>query len=189
MKAPTLEQTAAAKAGWLIILLVAGWLAYLLIPDTTKQPAANPTATPLPPSSLSQAGLRDYTDWDGLPEIFAIWADRAQWMDGKTRFAYWHPVMKDYSYYFEVVRVDGGFRFKEIAEPNEPGHYWDENLGEECPIRFYWALPTELRVHLPPIPVHSNPDPDPEGFKVDIAAPKIPVPVVKTIPLNPAPKP
>jgi len=78
-----------------------------------------------------------------LPEIFAIWADKAEWKNNRTRFAYWHPVMKTYSYFFEAVRVKGGYSFKEIAEPptSDLEHYWDESLGEDCPIRFYRAFP------------------------------------------------
>ena len=139
MKPPALERTSAAKAGWLVILLTVGWMALVLWPVPAEPPAAKPASIPLPASSLTRAGLREYTDWAGLPEIFAIWADHAEWQNNRTRFAYWHPVMKTYSYYFEAVRVVGGYRFKEITEPptSDFEHYWDESLGEDCPIRFY----------------------------------------------------
>ena len=187
MKAPALERTSSAKAGWLIILLVAGWLAFLLIQGTTRQPAPKPAALPLPSTSLTRAGLHNYTDWDGLPEIFAIWADKAEWKNGQTRFAYWHPVMKNYSYYFEAVRVKDGYRFREIAEPHEPGYDWDESLGEDCPIRFYLSDPV-VKLNSPgPAPVSQSLQGEkekPADVRIELPPPEKPV-----IPATPAPKP
>lgn len=157
MKPPALERTSAAKAGWLVILLTVGWMALVLWPVPAEPPAAKPASIPLPASSLTRAGLREYTDWAGLPEIFAIWADHAEWQNNRTRFAYWHPVMKTYSYYFEAVRVAGGYRFKEIAEPRMPGHFWDESLGEDCPIRFYHSAAADKPASLPLSPPAANP--------------------------------
>ena len=151
MNAPASERTSAATTGWLVVLLMVGWLAFVFVPWPTKAKAGKAPPEPTPPSGLVQAGLRDYTDWDGLPEIFAIWADRAQWKDGRTRFAYWHPVMKTYSYFFEVVRTEGKFHFTEIPEPKDDDFYWDESLGEECPIRFYKASPMLKRIDPPPM--------------------------------------
>ena len=134
---PAIERTSAAKAGWVVLLLMGAWLIFVFVPWPSKTVANKASVKLEPPSKLAQVGLPDNVDWDGLPEIFAIWADRAEWKDGRTRFAYWHPVMKTYSYYFEAVQVDGSVRFREIPEPRESGYEWDEALGEECPIRFY----------------------------------------------------
>ncbi len=152
-------------------------------------PASTPQAPPSPPSSLVRSGLRDYTDWVGLPEIFAVWADKAEWKNGKTRFSYWHPVMKNYSYFFEAIRVAGGYRFKEIAEPNDPKGYWDESLGGDCPIRFYYTFHD-----FPPLPVRPRIEPGPlrndrTKVELDIARPKAPVPEATGAPQAPAPKP
>jgi len=147
MNATALESTSAAKAGWVISVLILAWLAFLFVPlPKEEEKAAAEVPTP-PFTSLQKAGLPNYTDWEGLPEIFAVWADKAEWKDGKTRFAYWHPVMKNYSYFFEATRVDGGYRFKEIpeliaareGEIVEDGSHWSDNLPEDCPIRFYYS--------------------------------------------------
>ncbi len=184
MKAPPLERTSAAKAGWLIILLTVGWLVFILMPGPPRKPPTPPATIPVPATSLTRAGLPEYTDWMGLPEIFEVWASRAEWKDGRTRFAYWHPVMKNYSYYFEATRVEGGYRFREIAEPREPGHYWDESLGEECPIRFYRTAPvSEMKT---PAPLSS---PAGTGQRPDRLSIEIPMPKSSVAPANPPPKP
>jgi len=137
MNAPVIERTSAARAGWVVLALMFGWLIFVFVPAPQKPMVEQPAVKPAPPSKLAQVGLRDSVDWDGLPEIFAIWADWAEWKGGRTRFAYWHPVMRTYSYYFEASRAGETFRFKEIVEPKESGYHWDETLGEGCPIRFY----------------------------------------------------
>ncbi len=188
MNATVSENISAAKAGGLVVLLLAGWLAYQTLSGPAVTPAASSKEIIPPPSSLVRSGLRDYTDWEGLPEIFAVWADKAEWKDGRTRFAYWHPVMKTYSYYFEVVRVKGGYRFKEIAEPHEPAGYWDESLGGDCPIRFYRSFLLEPIIPKPSRSV----DPagsDPFKVKLDMTAPKISGPEGNVPPQNPASKP
>ena len=180
MKAPVLERTSAAKAGWLIIVLTVGWMAFVLWPDRPEAPAPAPAPVPVPASSLTRAGLRDYTDWQGLPEIFAIWADQAEWKDNRTRFAYWHPVMKTYSYYFEAVRSAKGYRFREIAEPHDPDHFWDDSLGDECPVRFYLPIPDQP-------PKGTALRPAPARPTMDSLEPKPDIPPV-VIPIKPAPK-
>jgi hypothetical protein len=194
MKTPALERTSAAKAGWVIILLTVGWMAFVLWPWPQDKPAAQPAAIPVPATSLTRSGLPEYTDWEGLPEIFAIWADKAEWKNNRTRFAYWHPVMKNYSYYFEAVRVAGGFHFKEIAEPREPGCFWDESLGEECPIRFYHAnIAYTSPLFTPPSINGGNNGTqvtvDHVRVELEIAAPKVLNSELKAIPVKPAPKP
>jgi hypothetical protein len=181
MNTPALERTSAAKAGWLIIVLTVGWMAIVLWPGGPELPAAKPGAVPLPASSLTRAGLRENPDWEGLPEIFAIWADKADWKDNRTRFAYWHPVMKTYSYYFEAARSARGYLFREIAEPLDPVYFWDDSLGDECPIRFYLSRSVRVLnapVRLPPLAIHTM-----EDMK---SKPDVPVVV---IPIQPVPKP
>jgi hypothetical protein len=200
MNAPVSENISAAKAGGLIVLVLAGWLAYQTLSGPAVPPPASSKEIIPPPSSLVRAGLRDYTDWEGLPEIFAVWADKAQWKNGRTRFAYWHPVMKTYSYYFEAVQVDGGYRFKEIAEPHDSADsvgWWDESLGGDCPIRFYHWLDSDPwpRVGLSPwqqvrergiLGSRSSNHPQ---VQLDIAPSKTPRPDANVPPQNSASKP
>jgi hypothetical protein len=176
------QRSPVAKAGWLIGLFLVGWLAFLFLPLPRPPPEPLPPLKVRPPSKLEQVGLRDYTDWAGLPEFFAIWAEQADWKDGRTRFAYWHPVMRDYSYYFEAVRVKEGYRFREITEPRAPGYGWDESLGEECPIRFFKPVRPELSVA----------GPAPSVVEAPVASgnrPRVPVviPAAKLPPPDPKP--
>ena len=186
MKAPALERTSAAKAGWLIIALTLGWLVFLFLPDPAQEQPAKPAAVPIPTTSLTKAGLREYTDWEGLPEIFAIWADKAEWKDNRTKFAYWHPVMKSYSYYFEAVRTGGGYRFQEIAKPHDPDYFWDESLGDDCPIRFYIRPGKDSMIRSMPSPV----SPAVENVKPQVDAVPVTIPTtdLKPAPLPPAPR-
>lgn len=179
------QRSPVAKAGWLIGLFLVGWLAFLFLPLPRSPEPMRPIEV-RSPSKLEQVGLRNYTDWEGLPEFFAIWADQAEWKDGRTRFAYWHPVMKTYSYYFEATRVDSGYRFREIAEPptSDGGYYWDESLGEDCPIRFYRS----------PVLVESRPAPTLVKPALDAGKPenpqiKIQLEETKSAPPSPRTKP
>ena len=167
MKTPVQQGTSAAKAGWLILLLLFGWLAFVFVPLPWKEAAEAPPAKKAPLSKLQRVGLRDYTDWEGLPEIFTVWADKAEWKDGRTRFAYWHPVTKTYAYFFEATQVKGGYRFKEIAEPQDQNGEWDVSLGEDCPIRFYRNVPTKSIVRLIPVPYNYSHGSSPERVKLE----------------------
>ena len=187
MSAPAPERIPAAKVGWLLIALTLGWVVLFVVPWPVNKPDTKPAPFLPPPSKLQQVGLKDYTDWEGLPEIFAIWADKAEWKDNRTRFAYWHPVAKTYSYYFEATRVKDGFRFKEIAEPHDPDHTWDESLGEDCPIRFYRRLPPKLG--LVSQPSFSVPDsPGRVEVKLDGPSPAIQKPELNVPPPKSDPK-
>ena len=187
MKRPALERTSAANAGWLIILVMVGWIGFVFWPWPRNLPPARPAAVPLPVTSLTRSGLAEYTDWGGLPEIFAIWADKAEWKHNRTRFAYWHPVMKTYSYYFEAIRTAGGFHFKEIAEPHDPDYIWDESLGADCPIRFYKNPGRDRKIGPQPLPATSpvtDEKAEPEKVRVVITLPE-----TKVEPEPPGPKP
>ncbi|HVT72862.1 MAG TPA: hypothetical protein VHD61_06980 [Lacunisphaera sp.] len=166
MKTAGLERTSAAKAGWLVIALTLGWVVFIFLADSSTPPPPEPAKITVPASSLQKAGLRDYVDWEGLPEIFAIWADHAEWKGNRALFAYWHPVTKKYSYHFEARRVNGRYRFREISEPRESEYYLDESLGDDCPIRFYKA----------------NPVPSAHAFDGDVVKDAL-------VPANPAPPP
>ncbi len=182
-----MERTSAAKAGWVIIVLTVGWLVFLLLPDRPPRPAPVPESGPVPASSLPRSGLRDFSDWEGLPEIFAIWADRAEWRDNRTRFAYWHPVMKNYSYFFEAVRTTKGYRFREIAEPSDPGHHWDESLGADCPIQFFVTDPASRE--MTPMPVRQSAvAPDTPGVPSKVPV-ELPVPKTRQPSIKPDQKP
>ncbi|MDI1247381.1 MAG: hypothetical protein PSV13_00735 [Lacunisphaera sp.] len=175
------------RVGLSLVLLLVAWLVISYYPrDKTPPPVDAP---PVVESKLRAVGLRDNPDWDGLPEFFAIWAERAEWSEGKTRFAYWHPVMKTYSYYFEAVRTGDAYRFKEIGEPNDPDHVWDESLGEDSPIRFYHSA--EIKIPKPRTRAHTHGirlDP-PGKVELNLTAPKIPVPETKVTPEKIPPKP
>ena len=134
MSTPGNQRVAPNRVALILALLLGVWLAFEFYPR--KKPAP-PMIPVMAESKLHIVGLADNPDWDGLPDIFAVCAGHAEWKDGRTRFAYWHPVMKTYSYYFEATRDGTGIRFKEIAEPHDLDYLWDESLGEDCPIRFY----------------------------------------------------
>ena len=182
MKTPVLEHTSAAKAGWLVAALTTGWLVFLLRPVPVEEKAPSVPLFALPVTSLTRVGLAEYTDWEGLPEIFATWADRAEWKAGRTRFAYWHPVMKNYSYYFEAIRVEDGYRFREIPEPGDEGYEWDPGASEDSPLRLFLPKGPEL-VSVPVtrtdhgMVVHPTPKkieielPAPQSMRVPLAAP------------------
>jgi len=169
MKTPALERTSAAKAGWVIIVLTVAWSVFLLLPDPSPPPVPPPAPVPVPATSLTRSGLPEYADWEGLPEIFAVWADRAEWRDNRTRFAYWHPGRKEYSYFFEAVRTATGYRFRALPEPHDPDHHWDESLGDDCPIRFYLSLPK-------PGNPDSVPHPAMEELKPKVEKPAVKIP-------------
>ena len=187
MKAPALEHTSAAKAGWVVIVLTVGWLVFLLLPDPLPEPTAAADTIPPQVSSLTRSGLREYADWEGLPEIFAIWADKAEWKNNRTRFAYWHPVMKNYSYFFEAVRTAKGYRFREITEQRDSGHHWDESLGADCPIQFYVTSPAPRGME--PMPVR-HPVVEPDAPQTPSAVPvELPTPKAGQMPVKPDLKP
>ncbi len=151
MNSPANQRVAPNRVVLILALLLAVWLGFEFYPRNPKQtPPMSPVAAE---SKLRAVGLADNPDWEGLPEFFAIVADKAEWNDDRTRFAYWHPVMKTYSYYFEATRGSTGFRFKEITEPHDPDHYWDEGMGEDSRIRFYHPVPAADQ----PLPMISNP--------------------------------
>lgn len=175
---PSAESVRAWKVqlGWLVLLAVVAAPAAFFFLVTPKEPADKPApfvAKP-PPSKLAPVGLRENRDWDGLPEMFALWADQAEWSEGLTRFAHWNPGSRSYSYFFEAQRTAGGFRFREIPEPRESGYQWSENLPEDCPIRFYVRITSAERpISRPPEEPLGDRKPNPDKVPIDLSAEKI----------------
>lgn len=121
-----------AQAGWIALAIFGGWLVFLFLPVSRKPKPAAPAA--LPPvaaqSKLEAVGLANNPDWQGLPDYFAIWADKLSWKDDRTRFAYWNPGSQSYSYYFEAERSAGTYRFRSLTRrelDETQGEYVDPN--------------------------------------------------------------
>jgi hypothetical protein len=174
---PSVNQRVAPKWVVLILALLLGvWLVFQFYPRKKPVPPLPPLAAE---TKLNAVGLANNPDWDGLPEFFAIVENRAEWKDGRTRFAYWHPVMKTYSYYFEATRDGTGFRFKEIAEPHDPDCYLEENPAEDSRIRFYNTVQA-IKPRPAIIPTEGYPD-VPAKIDIDTKIPRIPPPERKII--------
>jgi hypothetical protein len=175
MKTPAIERTSAAKAGWVIVLLFFGWLAFVFVPWPQGKIEEKVIPTLVDPradfaAKLRQAGLPDNPDWDGLPEQFAIWADKAHWTANRTRFAYWNPGSQDYTYFFEARRAQGKVHFKRIPKPAD----YDEEFGsnapapEEYPLRLIDLVPHVVYVKRPSTVTEEN-------RSVSIAPPRVEV--------------
>lgn len=126
-----------AQAGWIVAVLLLGWVGFIFLPfGGPKDPEAFPPAPPRPPSELNKVGLRDNVDWEQMPGIFAVWADRAYWQENKAYFSYRHPLSgKFFEYNFEVTKTTNGYRFREAEPPDYFGG--SRTLGENCPFLFF----------------------------------------------------
>ncbi len=147
------EKIPVGKLGWIVLLLVLGAPLAFFFLATPQEPAPAPH-TPPPQRALTKleaVGLRDYRDWDGVPDIFALWAARAHWKNNRTRFAYWNPGTNSHSYFFEARRTANGYRFREIPEPREAGYEWDRDAGDDSPLQLY--LPLRRRLEDPVTPL------------------------------------
>lgn len=182
---PATGKISAIKTGSVLLLLLAIWVTFIVL--SPQQEVAH--KIPAPESALAlklrAVGLPNNSDLGGLPEIFSIWADKAEWKDGRAKFAYWHPVMKTYAYFFQAIRVDGRVRFEEISEPHDQGYRWDESLPDDCPIRFYTSAnepgpigergPTRYSILPPPVANHGK-------VEIDMLTPKIlPPPIPSSV--------
>lgn len=114
-----------------------GWALFLVLPfgrEEKVEPPKTPVALP-GEAELAAVGLRYNVDWVGLPEYFAIWADRAHWYQDKVRFAYWDSGSKAYDYFFEATREGKSVRFRAIARAEaleeEEGSHAREYLGSD----------------------------------------------------------
>lgn len=117
MKAPASGRISAAKTGWIIALLMLGWVLFLVLPfgreekiDSPKTPVERPGE-----AELAAVGLGYNVDWIGLPQYFAVWADRIGWAGDETEFAYWNPGSRSYSYIIKATRVGGRYRFRYVS--------------------------------------------------------------------------
>lgn len=117
-------------------LLVVVWLVLAFFSHEEKP--TPPVAHVASESKLRAVGLGDNPDWEGLPELFAVWADGLIWTDNKTRFGYWNPGSNSYSYYFEATRNNGSYLFRAVPKGkfSEEVYYVSEDgnvISEEVP--------------------------------------------------------
>lgn len=155
MKTATDSRIPVSKFAWpVLIVFLAGPLLFFALVTPQEKPAEAPRTVELPPSKLAAVGLRENRDWDGLPEIFAVWADNAYWQNNRTRFAWWNPGTDSYSYFFEAHRTPAGIRFREVKEPREAGFEWDRDVADGSPLRLY--LPIRARPEDPVAPLNEN---------------------------------
>jgi len=171
--------------GWVIPVFMIGWLAFLFLPMPRPEPPP-PRILAQVPTKLELAGLPNGLDFEGVPDFFAAFVDHAEWKDNRTLFAYWHPVMETYSYYFEATRVGDHFHFREIPEPSKVAYALADDLPDDCPIRFYHSVPVPVpaEVRGPLVAPSMAHDPVPVMVKVNQPRPD-PLPP----PAAPAPKP
>lgn len=128
----------------ILVLLLVVWLSFQFYPRKKSAPSFPPVAAE---SKLRIAGLADNPDWDGLPEQFAVWADKISWNDDKVRFAYWNPGSRSYSYFFEAKRVKGMYRFRAVSL-QEPSREADEFYTEDgLEVTDDFRLETESPTH------------------------------------------
>ncbi len=142
--------------GWLVAAFVVSGPALFFLLVTPREEAAGDSPILVPvspsPSRLAAVGLRENRDWDALPEVFALWADRAYWEGGRTYFAWWHPGSGRHDYFFEARRTATGFRFREIREPDGEVFVWDE-AAADSPLRLYLPVDVGPGVKFsPPLP-------------------------------------
>ena len=111
-------------------LLVVAWLVLLFFPRKGKPTL--PVAPVVTESKLRAVGLADNPDWEGMPELFAVWADGLTWTDNKTRFGYWNPGSHSYSYFFEATRRKGSYHFRAVPkqEFSKEVYYVNEDENE-----------------------------------------------------------
>ena len=141
MSAQASERMSAAKTGWVIVLLMAAWAAFLVLPFGREEKVeSTKLATPQPgEAELAAVGLRYNVDWIGLPQYFAIWADRIVWAGNRTEFAYWDPSSRSYAYHFEAIRAGKGYRFRLLSV--EPAALLsDESVPESETHPFIFTL-------------------------------------------------
>ena len=188
---PFTGKFSAARTGLILFFILAVWLGFVAMPSRKEvakksQPVQSALAV-----KLHAVGLPENPDYEGLPEIFAIWAGNAEWKDDKTKFAYWHPVMKTYSYYFEATRIEGRFRFVEIAAPQESaGYYLDDSLGDDSPVSFYYSGDSKnSQVARPAMSTMIDPiGRDAPVIRPDLEMPGIEVPKAELPSINSQPK-
>jgi len=107
------ERVSPGRVVLILTMLLAVWLGFQFFPRRREPP---PTLAPVKAETrLRAAGLADNPDWAGLPELFAVWADKVEWEGNTVHFAYWHPGARAYAYFFEAIRRDGRYRFQVVS--------------------------------------------------------------------------
>lgn len=191
-------RTSAAKAGWVVGVILATWLVFLLVPAKRDSAPPEPIArVPSPPSRLAGYGLPDNPVLEMLPAFFEVWAEQAAWRDDRTRIAWWDPFIQDFGYFFEVTRSGGRYRFSEISKPEGyDEEFSDAGAGSEnAPLRLIERALQEGKLvvvrpgggivrRLPVLP------PPPLRIPVDLPQSAVPAPApdIKIDQPGPAPK-
>lgn len=154
------ERISAAKTGWVVALLMFGWALFILLPFGRKE---EPVLTKVPverpgEAELAAVGLRYNVDFIGLPQYFAIWAERIEWTRDETEFAYWNPGTQSYSYIIRATRLgEKSYRFRHAwTEPTV--HQASEPVPESDTHPFVFRAPKASR---PAAPESSRPGPLP----------------------------
>jgi len=146
MPTPALEPTSARKAGWVVVVLLVGFVAFVFIPFGRKTEPSEPLEV-RPPSAaqlkLQAAGLAENPDWYGLPDLFAAWGEGLPWEQNRVDFAYWNPGARSYSYFFAAMRTEAGIRFRALTraesiplEPLVPAKVREGETPETHPFAF-----------------------------------------------------
>lgn len=123
---------------WLLAGLLAIWVGWLFVPKSEKpRVVSQPVMTE---SKLRAVGLPDNPDWEGLPELFAVWSAQAPWQDGKVQFAYWNPGAHAYSYFFEAIQSKGLVRFRVLStvEALQRKEFIDPKFVDRGLGGFFW---------------------------------------------------
>jgi hypothetical protein len=184
MKTPAMGRPSAAIAGWLFAAVFAAWLVFLLVPAPKPPAGIEPPSVPPALSKLAAVGLPDNPDFAGLPEYFALWADKADWVNDRALFAYWSPATLDYSYFFEAVRRDGKVRFHMVDKPPN----YDVTLSASEPQPVEHPLRFILTEHIQTPSFHPVDWPDaPDRIDVHTTVLRVPLEVPKAAitPLEP----
>ena len=129
MKALFSGRISPAKAALFVAVIMIAWPVFLFFrPPAEDKESLPPRSSVAPLSRLRAVGLADNADWEDMPGFFAVWADKLEWKNDRTQFAYWNPGSNSYSYLFEASRVEGKVRFRVISKKEAlPGAYVSED--------------------------------------------------------------
>lgn len=188
MNARNKSRFTTTQAAWIALAIFSGWVGFLLLPIGPKaeRPVARVPALLDGEEELRAAGLRYNADWVGLPTYFKAWASQLQRSEGKIIFRYWDPGLRTYSYEFEAVRTEHGYRFRFVHQwppSNEKREGLDANdMLPTHPFDFEFAVaPVAGAIDLPSPPALfepkslSQPDGKP-AVTIDLKASPLTVP-------------
>jgi hypothetical protein len=177
------ERISTAVTGWVVVVLMVGWALFFFLPFGRKEdpvPAKVPIERP-GEAELAAVGLRYNVDFIGLPQYFAVWADRIEWAGDETDFAYWNPGTRSYSYIIRATRVgQKSYRFRHTwTEPTV--NQASDPVPESETHPFVFRAPKSPRPTAPessisgPLPIRPTvdaPRADVDVVPVPLAAPK-----------------